>query len=109
MFGLNIANQLDEIYRALSPIDIRVTQRNGKKMITTISGFSDDHPQLQDNNITMKDFVTILKKKFSCNGSIQKDDEGQQFIQLSGNQVSGLKEYLVSKGLCDEDMIRVHG
>ena len=46
-------------------VHIRVQQRTGRKSITTVSGLN---PEL-DFKLLLKE----LKRKFSCNGSIQHD------------------------------------
>jgi len=96
---------LQEINKALEKdtttyIDIRNVQRNGRKSITTIEGLS--------NEMDLKQLLSTWKKQFSCNGSIQKMENNQLVIQLSGNKSAEIKQYLVEHRICDSKWIRIH-
>ena len=79
-------------------IDIRVVQRNGRKTTTTIEGLELDN---------LNDLLKHWKKKFSCNGSIAKDE--QNIVILSGNQADLVKKFLLNEKLATENKIRIHG
>ncbi len=87
-------------------VHIRVQQRNGRKMITTIAGLADD--------LDHKRILKALKKNFSCNGAMDfaKDDKGKEIcvaLQLTGDQRDNVKEFLTSEEICRENQIIVHG
>ncbi len=50
-----------------------------------------------------------LKKTFKCNGSVTKDPDYGEIIQLSGDQRNNTRSFIVSEELCTEDQIVVHG
>jgi len=79
-------------------VNIQMTQRNGRKCITTISG-------LQAKNEELKSLVSVWKKSFSCNGSINKEDNS---IMLSGNQVENVANYLIKNNIARANQIRIY-
>ena len=82
-------------------VHVRVQQRNGRKCITTIAGLADD--------LDIKRICKAFKKNFSCNGAVQKDEEDAEVIQLSGDQRTNVKEFLVDQEICHSDAIVLHG
>ena len=54
----------------------------------------------------MKYFVKKIKKKFSCNGSIDKETNT---IQMQGDHRDNIKEYLIKKYNFNDIDIIVHG
>mmetsp|Transcript_28451 Transcript_28451/g.65090 ORF Transcript_28451/g.65090 Transcript_28451/m.65090 type:complete len:123 (-) Transcript_28451:217-585(-) len=81
-------------------IHVRVQQRNGRKCITTVQGLADD--------LDIKRICKAFKKNFSCNGAVQKDEEGD-VIQLSGDQRTNVRDFLVDQQICLTDSIVLHG
>mmetsp|Transcript_72213 Transcript_72213/g.205278 ORF Transcript_72213/g.205278 Transcript_72213/m.205278 type:complete len:181 (-) Transcript_72213:1441-1983(-) len=84
-----------------SKIHIRVQQRNGRKCITTIQGLADD--------LDVKRICKAFKKNFSCNGAVSKDEEMGEVIQLSGDQRTLVKDFLVDQEICHNNQIVIHG
>lgn len=83
-------------------VHVRVQQRNGRKCITTVAGLADD--------LDIKRICKAFKKNFSCNGAVQNDEEtGGEVIQLSGDQRTNVKEFLVDQEICHNDEIVLHG
>lgn len=82
-------------------VHVRVQQRNGRKCITTVAGLADD--------LDVKRICKAFKKNFSCNGALQKDEEDKEVIQLSGDQRTNVKEFLVDQEICHSDAIVLHG
>lgn len=76
-------------------------QRSGRKSITTVQGLADD---LDTHRITK-----ALKKTFKCNGSVTNDPELGEVIQLSGDQRTNVREFLVDQEICHDDQIVIHG
>lgn len=82
-------------------VHVRVQQRNGRKCITTVAGLADD--------LDIKRICKAFKKNFSCNGAVQKDEESGEVIQLSGDQRTNVKSFLVDQEICHADTIVLHG
>ena len=82
-------------------VHLRVQQRTGRKYITTIQGLSAD--------IDLKEFVKILRKKFNCSGTIIKDEELGQIIQMSGDQRKNVYDYLIGQKIYSKEEIKSHG
>mmetsp|Transcript_53571 Transcript_53571/g.79966 ORF Transcript_53571/g.79966 Transcript_53571/m.79966 type:complete len:106 (-) Transcript_53571:135-452(-) len=82
-------------------VHVRIQQRSGRKCITTVAGLADD--------LDIKRICKAFKKNFSCNGAVQKDEDSGEVIQLSGDQRTNVKEFLVDQEICTSDMIVLHG
>mmetsp|Transcript_23806 Transcript_23806/g.28594 ORF Transcript_23806/g.28594 Transcript_23806/m.28594 type:complete len:108 (-) Transcript_23806:142-465(-) len=82
-------------------VHVRVQQRNGRKCITTVAGLLDD--------LDIKRICKAFKKNFSCNGAVQKDEDSGEVIQLSGDQRTNVKEFLVDQEICHADTVVLHG
>ena len=54
----------------------------------------------------LKYFLKRIKKKFSCNGSI---DKNTNTIQVQGDQREKIKDYLVNRYNLNSEDIIVHG
>ncbi|KAK2743395.1 Eukaryotic translation initiation factor eIF-1 [Myotisia sp. PD_48] len=76
-------------------IHIRLQQRNGRKTLTTVQGIPTKFDQ--------KKILKVIKKKFACNGTIVRDTEMGEVIQLQGDQRKDVQEFLVDKGGLDLD------
>lgn len=82
-------------------VHVRVQQRNGRKCITTLQGLADD--------LDTKRILKAFKKNFSCNGAIVKDEELGEIIQLSGDQRTNIRDFLVDQQICTEAQVVLHG
>lgn len=82
-------------------IDIRIQQRNGRKVLTTVQGI----PKTFDKNKLIKRF----KKDFACNGTIIEDEELGTIVQLSGDQRLNVSNFLVNAEISTADKIKLHG
>ena len=82
-------------------VHVRVQQRNGRKCITTVAGLADD--------LDIKRICKAFKKNFSCNGAVQKDEDAGEVIQLSGDQRTNVKAFLVDQEICHGENIVLHG
>jgi translation initiation factor 1 len=82
-------------------VHVRVQQRNGRKCITTIEGLATD--------LDIKRICKAFKKNFSCNGAVQKDEDVGEVIQLSGDQRTNVKDFLVDQEICLAESIVLHG
>lgn len=91
----------DGAQQSADKVHVRVQQRSGRKCITTVAGLADD--------LDIKRICKAFKKNFSCNGAVQKDEESGEVIQLSGDQRTNVKEFLVDQEICHADTIVLHG
>jgi translation initiation factor 1 len=82
-------------------VHVRVQQRNGRKCITTVAGLADD--------LDIKRICKAFKKNFSCNGAVQNDLEVGEVIQLSGDQRTNVKGFLVDQEICHAESVVLHG
>ncbi|KAI1126363.1 translation initiation factor SU [Nemania abortiva] len=84
-------------------VHIRIQQRNGRKTLTTVQGLP--------NKFDRKKILTVIKKKFACNGTVVMDSNMGEVIQLQGDQRKVMQEFLVANdGLeLDPKKIKVHG
>ena len=82
-------------------IHINITKRNARKYITTIEGLEEKYFEKG-----IKYFLKKVKKKFSCNGSIDKKTNN---IQMQGDQRENIKSYLIERYNFDDYDIVVHG
>jgi translation initiation factor 1 len=81
---------------------LRLQQRNGKKCVTIFQHLS---PELDPKSLAKE-----MKKKFSCGGSIQKDDEDHPVLVLFGDQRQNIIEYLTKvKNVAEPDDFVIHG
>lgn len=84
-----------------SQVHIRNQQRNGRKSLTTIQGLADD--------LDLVKILKVMRKMFSTNGTILKDDEMGEIIQLQGDRRKDAHDFLVKYNICGKDEIKVHG
>jgi translation initiation factor 1 len=82
-------------------VHVRVQQRNGRKCITTVAGLA--------NDLDVKRICKAFKKNFSCNGSVENDEEAGEVVQLSGDQRTNVKSFLVDQEICFGENIVLHG
>jgi len=103
-------------------IHIRIQQRNGRKMLTTVQGL--------DKAYDAKKVLKAFKKEFACNGTVVSSEEADldspapvptgkakqnfgQVIQLQGDQRTKIREFLISTGMVSErdakEKIQIHG
>ena len=83
-----------------SQIHIRVQQRNGRKCITHVQGL--------DPELDFKSLLKRWKRSFCCNGSLQRDEDGEPIVQMSGDQRQAVRDDLVKKGICESANIVLH-
>lgn len=82
-------------------VHLRIQQRNGRKSLTTVQGLATD--------LDLKKILRALKKTFSTNGTILKDEELGKIIQLQGDQRKNVLDFLVKTHICDRSELKVHG
>lgn len=93
--------ELDEAQVQRDNVHIRVQQRRANSYITTAAGLS--------SRLDHKAILRALKHTLHCNGSITKDPEHGDIIQLSGDQREHIKSFLIDEGICEKNQIITHG
>jgi len=91
---------MDEI-NGIGKITIHVSNRTGRKLMTTVYGFGIEY-----------DLPKILKhfqKEFHCTGSIEKSDDFGEVIKLTGNHKAQVAEFLVNEEICKRADISFRG
>ena len=81
-------------------VHLRVQQRTTRKYITIVEGLV---------NIEYKKVLKKMRKKFSCNGSIEIDDDNNTIFKLQGDQRNNVRDYLITKMKYVKDNIIIHG
>jgi translation initiation factor 1 len=85
-----------------SIVHVRIQQRNGRKCLTTIQGLAPD--------LDKKKILRAMKKTFSTNGTILKDDVLGKILQLQGDQRARVEQFLLKCKIIDKKSdIKVHG
>lgn len=84
-------------------VNVRVTQRNGRKMITHIDNFPPEYDLVK--------ILRYIKKIYKCGGAILKDkrEEGAEVLQLSGDQRQNVYDFFTKYNVLDKHNIKVHG
>jgi translation initiation factor 1 len=98
------ADELDEAAattKSTNYVHIRIQQRNGRKTLTTASGI----PQ----EVNFDKILKVFKKNFCCNGTIVKDPELGNVIQLQGDQRKKIAQFLVDEQIVKKETIKIHG
>jgi translation initiation factor 1 len=97
-----LTNFEDELEEKLTErITISSYQRNGRKSTTIVYGFATD--------LDLKKILRHFKKSFQCNGTINKDNDFGQVIQVSGDQKQNIINFLVNEEICKREYIIVKG
>jgi len=86
-------------------IHIRLTQRNGRKTLTTIENIP--------VKFNLKKIIKVLKKQLDCNGTIVNDEEtGREVLQFQGDHRTQCRDFIIDtkNGLAiDESTVKRHG
>jgi len=82
-------------------IHVRLQQRNGKKVLTTVQGIPTDYE--------LKKILKAFKKEFACNGCLVEHKEYGEVIQLQGDQREAVCEFLTKAQLATKEQLKVHG
>jgi density-regulated protein DRP1 len=83
-------------------IEIEISRTKGNKHATYVSN-------LEKFGLNLKDTAKIFSKRFACSSSVAKEDNGQEYIQLTGEFNYELIDFLVEKfsGVIKADMCKV--
>ncbi|EFC47332.1 predicted protein [Naegleria gruberi] len=94
-------NQLSTTVTEQNFVHIRVQKRNGRKCVTIVEGLP--------RNFKFKKFISGVKHKFCCNGTIVEDEKAGKVIQVSGDQRGNISEFLLEEGIVTKESLKVHG
>ncbi|XP_041374871.1 eukaryotic translation initiation factor 1-like [Gigantopelta aegis] len=83
------------------PVHIRIQQRNGRKMLTTVQGINPKYD--------FRKIVKHAKKEFACNGTVVEHPEYGEVIQLQGDQRQLISNFLITTGIVNKEQVKVHG
>ena len=92
----------NEINRPISTIDIRVKQRNGRKMTTLVEGLASD--------LDLNKIAKYLRRHCKTSSAVLSN-EGFSVIPLAGDKREIVKEFLVKYNIWEtpDPQIKVHG
>ena len=80
-------------------------QKTGPRSITIIEGL--------DNDLDLKRIAKYMKRSFNCSAAVHIDKNGNEVIQLQGDQTSNVKEWLIVQEILTETdaemRIVIHG
>ena len=82
-------------------IHIRVQQRNGRKMLTTVQGI--------EEKFDKRKLVKYIRKHYACSGTVITHSEYGQVLQFQGDQRANVQEFLLQIEMCGKGLIKIHG
>jgi translation initiation factor 1 len=89
-------------------VHIRVQQRNGRKRLTTIQGLGEVPGVPEKYEIDARKVLKFMRKMFCTNGTILKDDNDNDVIQLQGDKRKLAYDFLVTHNVCRKEDITLH-
>ena len=95
------ADQLTGIGTYGGKVHLRIQQRNRRKCVLTVQGLADD--------LDLKKICKALRRNLQCNGSIIKDKEFGEVIQLQGDHRTKVGEFLIDQEIIMKEQLIVHG
>jgi translation initiation factor SUI1 len=100
---LDIDFQDEEEKRPISSIHIHVKQVKKNKYLTTVVGFAPD--------LDLAKIVKYVRKTFNTNAAVIKSEDGQEAIQVFGDQRDNLKKFFIKYKVWEEPdpQIVIHG
>ena len=84
-----------------SKVTISVEKRNGKKCITNVIDMAED--------LDLHKILSYLKKKYSCNGSIIKDENHGEVMSFTGDQKENIYNFLINEQIYKKEDIIIKG
>ena len=82
-------------------VHVRIQKRNGRKCITIVEGLP--------RNFKFKKFISAIKHKFCCNGTIVEDENLGKIVQVSGDQRDNISDFLLEECIVTKDTLKKHG
>lgn len=84
-----------------SKVTISVEKRNGKKCLTNVINMADD--------LDLPKILSYLKKTYSCNGSIIKDEKHGEVMTFTGDQKENIYKFLIEEKIYNKEDIIIKG
>mmetsp|Transcript_4821 Transcript_4821/g.18033 ORF Transcript_4821/g.18033 Transcript_4821/m.18033 type:complete len:125 (-) Transcript_4821:114-488(-) len=97
----NLSGQPSKPATKDNKIHLKVKKRTGRKSVTTITGLS--------KKFNFKKILKAFKKEFCCNGSIDKDKEGNKVIILLGDHREEVSRFFIEEKIAKTEDIVMHG
>ena len=82
-------------------IHIRVQQRSGRKLLTTVQGI--------EEKFDKRKLVKYIRKQYACSGTVITHPEYGQVMQFQGDQRAHVQEFLLQIEMCGKGLIKIHG
>ena len=82
-------------------VHISIQQRTAKKYITNVSGIPDKYD--------LPKILKYIKKIYKCGGSIVKDKDENNTLQITGDQRANIERFFVDYNVMDKCNIISHG
>jgi len=60
-------------------------------------------------DLDVKKITKALKKNFQTSGTVKKDENEKNIVQVAGDQKTNITNFLISEQICEPDQIIVHG
>ena len=98
---MNITGQDEEDAVQHDVIHIRVQQRSGRKLLTTVQGIEDKFDK--------RKLVKYIRKHYACSGTVITHPEYGQVMQFQGDQRANVQEFLLQIEMCGKSLIKRHG
>jgi translation initiation factor SUI1 len=80
---------VDEFTKRFEKIHIRVIQRNTRSCITLLEKMDDD--------LDLNRICKAMRRAFNCNGNVKKTEQGEEVIQLQGDQHETIRAWLLEQ------------
>lgn len=94
-------DDIDDIHSNNFKVHISIQQRTARKYITNVSGI----PEKYD----LPKILKYIKKIFKCGGSIVKDKDENNTLQITGDQRFNIERFFVDYNVMDKNNIISHG
>lgn len=82
-------------------VHINLQQRTSRKYLTNITGIPDKYD--------LPKILKYIKKFFNCTGSVLKDEDGNQFLQITGDQRQNVYKFFIECDVIDKENIIIRG
>jgi translation initiation factor SUI1 len=115
MDNLSFVDDFNSTNNFDTSIYITMQQRNGKKCMTFIKGLFLEEADVEKRNKNIKKFISTIKKKWGCGGSIikenkeNKDDDDENIVMIMGDLREQIKSFLITEKLYTESQIKIAG
>ena len=82
-------------------VHIWIRQRGGRKCITEVNGLASD--------LNLKKIMKCWKMEFHVSVSKIKNEKGEKFIRLQGDQRDNVYKFLLEEKIITKEHIKIHG